>query len=134
MNINIMGGKIVKFEFDKKETIGGVMTLVGFVTISACITGIRKCYKRKRKEVREKEDIENLIQQTRGLQEELNNDKVRDYIKIIKDMEMPNHIAAFVTAKDGYNIIKDSEIVDAQLKKDLKLLLEIKGVKDYLKY
>jgi hypothetical protein len=104
-------------------SLAGLLTTAGFI--------VKKKMDNKRKVVND-ESIMNLVQATKELKNNLNHEKVREYIETVDNIDL--NTSNLWIIKEGYDLIWGDKNINGDLKKDLKLILEMKGVKMCYKY
>lgn len=116
----------------KKVSVTTMIALGGVMAVSVSVLAVKKVIRLKKKEKINEENILNLIKMTKDFKNDMSNDKVKEYIKFIDKIQINN--STLGVAKDGYELIKDNKNVDKQLRNDLGLLLEMKGVRSCFKF
>lgn len=76
----------------------------------------------------DQKQTQRILENTIELKNNITNKNVINYIMFIKNINIPNKILCKSIIIDVYKLIKDSENINQQLKVDLRMLLECKGV------
>lgn len=69
-----------------------------------------------------------ILENTIELKNNITNKNVINYIIFINNIDIPNKILCKNIISDVYKLIKNSDNINQQLKVDLRILLECKGV------
>ncbi|MDR5659874.1 hypothetical protein RH915_10270 [Serpentinicella sp. ANB-PHB4] len=69
-----------------------------------------------------------IMQATLRLPENLNNQRVIEYIELIKNTNIPERRVYSEAVKSGYELIRINEEINEDLKKQLKIIILSKGL------
>lgn len=110
--------------YNKENSKSVVLCLAGLA--AAAVVVIKNITYSKHK-IEKSEEMFNLVQTTRELENNSNGDKkIRKYIETVDNIDL--NISNLWIIKEGYDLILKDKNISDDLKNDLKLILEMKGV------
>lgn len=116
----------MKVKYDRKETLTGLVTVIGLLSIPAIV--VKDRIKAIKAQEKEKKAMKEIVKYTMELEENLTNKNVIQYIQSMKNIDIPNKIMCKNIIIEAYKLVKDNKDINDDLKADLRMLLECKGV------
>lgn len=117
----------MKVRYAKKENLTTGLVLVGLLSVPLLV--VKDRIKKIRLEESEKKTIERIVRNTLNLEKNLTNDKVEKYIEFVRNLSIPNKMVCKNIILNGYDLIKSNSNIDENLKKQFRIILEVKGFK-----